>query len=205
MPVYDKNSFAGCDITAVFGNAIAGELQAISYSTQREVGPVYTMGSADPRSFAKGKRAHAGTLIFITLDRNSFLRTMGADSNSENNKFYAKKNDIKPGASAGKAFDGTSATRVNGSNAFETTLGNAGDEVIKTAAWYVDQIPPFTVNLSAANEKGDVMKKSFLGVQIMNEGGGVSVDDLVIEEQYTYVCTHITPWTNVASISNFRS
>ena len=180
MPSYDKNSFAGCDITAVFGNTIAGELQAISYSTQREVGPVYTMGSADPRSFAKGKRAHAGTLIFITLDRNSFLRTMSGD----NSKFYAKKNDIRPGTSTAKSastFDST-LSRVSG-NAFETTLANAGSEIVSAPveAWYVDQIPPFTVNLSAANERGDVMKKSFTGVQIMNEGGGVSVDDLVIE------------------------
>jgi hypothetical protein len=37
--------------------------------------------------------------------------------------------------------------------------------------------------------------------EILNEGGGVSVDDLVIEESYTFVARGLSPWTEVSSRS----
>ena len=48
-------TFSGCDIVCTFGNVVIGELQAISYSISREKAPVYTLGSAEPRSFSRGK------------------------------------------------------------------------------------------------------------------------------------------------------
>ena len=58
-------SFSGCDIVATFGNTVIGELQAITYSIQRQKAPIYTMGSAEPRSFSRGKRGIAGTLVNV--------------------------------------------------------------------------------------------------------------------------------------------
>lgn len=47
-------TFGGCDIVATFNGKVIGELQAISYSITREKSPVYTLGSAEPRSFSRG-------------------------------------------------------------------------------------------------------------------------------------------------------
>lgn len=47
-------TFSGCDIVATFGNTVIGELQAITYSVSREKAPIYTLGSAEPRSFSRG-------------------------------------------------------------------------------------------------------------------------------------------------------
>lgn len=47
-------SFSGSDITAAFNGIIFAELQGITYSINREKSPVYTMGSAEPRSFSRG-------------------------------------------------------------------------------------------------------------------------------------------------------
>ena len=71
------NSFSGVDIKAVFGSVTLAELQAISYSVTREKAPLYTMGSADPRSFSRGKRGIAGTLIFLVFDSHALLGTFG--------------------------------------------------------------------------------------------------------------------------------
>ena len=71
------NSFSGVDIKAVFGSTVIGELQAISYSISREKAPLYTMGSADCRSYSRGKRGIAGTLIFLMFDRHAFLGHFG--------------------------------------------------------------------------------------------------------------------------------
>ena len=35
---------------------------------------------------------------------------------------------------------------------------------------------------------------AIVGVEILNEGGGLSVDDISNEEQCTYVCRSKTPW-----------
>lgn len=49
------NSFSGVDMVVTFGGKIIGELQGLSYTVTREKAPLYTMGSADPRSFSRGK------------------------------------------------------------------------------------------------------------------------------------------------------
>lgn len=194
-----RTSFGGCDITAVFGTKIIGTLQAISYSITREKGPLYTMrGSADPLAFARGKRAIAGTLIFVVLYHSPLLKHFQSGdmpaSVGASTRFYASKHDIPHSYVDDKLF------AVSGSpfNTIDTLLSDGpGSERIETNPWYTDQIPPFNINISAANEVGNVMKRTFIGVEIMNEGGGISIDDLVMEEQYTYVCRTLTQWTQV--------
>ena len=48
-------TFGGCDIVPTFNGKVIGEIQAITYSLTREKVPVYTMGSAEPRSFSRGE------------------------------------------------------------------------------------------------------------------------------------------------------
>ena len=36
------------------------------------------------------------------------------------------------------------------------------------------------------------------GCEILNEGSGFSIDDIVIENQMTYVCRTILPWRSFA-------
>ena len=67
------NSFSGVDMLVTFGGTLIGELQGISYTVQREKAPTYTMGSADPRSFSRGKRGIAGSVIFMVYDRSALL------------------------------------------------------------------------------------------------------------------------------------
>lgn len=45
--------------------------------------------------------------------------------------------------------------------------------------WYSDQVLPFNVTLSGANEYGAMCAAKILGVEILNEGSGVSIDDQV--------------------------
>lgn len=52
----------------------------LSFTVTRERAPLYTMGSAAPRSFSRGKRGIAGSMISLVFDRsalNQAIRTMG--------------------------------------------------------------------------------------------------------------------------------
>lgn len=69
-------SFSGADLLVNFANQVIGEMQQITWGIQREKAPVYTMGSADPRSFSRGKRAIAGNVTLAVLDHDSLITAM---------------------------------------------------------------------------------------------------------------------------------
>lgn len=198
------NSFSGVDIKAVFNTSVVGELQAISYSITREKAPLYTMGAADPRSFSRGKRGIAGTLIFLMFDRHVLISHMGMYGNSTS-YFQSDIDDPRPIAATTDVL--SVADQINiasgdialaaGASSPETNNATVGADQQVTLPWYVDQIPPFDITLAAANEYGALAVMSVVGVEILNEGYGVSIDDVVSEMQNTYVARMIAPWRSV--------
>ena len=192
----NQYSYGGCDITAIVDGEILGTLQAISYSVSREKGPIYVMGKTDPIAFARGKRAVAGSLIFITLEEQSLRKHIRNSSGGDKTKFYSNKSEVRYEYQNENSND--FAALFN--QAENEPLNYAGDERQLAEAWYVDQILPFDVNVSAANEVGSVSKMSIYGIDILNEGSGVSVDDLVIEEQYTYLARGMSSLSRVFGV-----
>ena len=69
-------SFSGADLVVSFANQVIGELQQISWAIQREKAPVFTLGSPDARSFSRGKRGIAGSLVFAVFDQDSLVDAM---------------------------------------------------------------------------------------------------------------------------------
>lgn len=192
------NSFSGVDIKGVFNNQVIAELQAISYSITREKAPLYTMGAADPRSFSRGKRGIAGTLIFLVFDRHALIDTFGR-VNGEAAPVYGFLSDTdetRPEARVGGA-----ASTIQSLTAGEAEL--SADQGVETdqdvaAPWFSDQIPPFDITLAAANEYGALAVMRIFGVEILNEGYGVSIDDIVSEQQMSYIARTLVGWAPVA-------
>jgi hypothetical protein len=189
------NSFGGVDIRAVFGSQVIGTLQGISWSVTREKAPIYTMGDPDPRAFARGKRGIAGSLVFIQFDRHALLSEMSLA------RFWADKDSLKPdgleinpvGGPAARQGLGPAATAFEQESSFGDSSDPRDDQAAVTP-WFSDQIPPFDITLVAANEYGAAATMRIYGVEILNEGSGVSIDDIVLEQQMTYVCRTIQPW-----------
>ena len=69
-----------------------------------------------------------------------------------------------------------------------------GNNYRVSPVFYVDQILPFDIAIVAANEYGQSAQMRLYGCEILNEGSGFSIDDIVIENQMTYVCRTILPW-----------
>lgn len=187
------NSFSGVDIRAVFGSKVIGTLQGISWSVTREKAPIYTMGDPDPRAFARGKRGIAGSLVFIQFDRHALL------SELSNVKFWSDKDSLRvqPGSGTITAVEGGGENPA-ARTAFEaeSTFGVNGprDDQKAVPPWFSDQIPPFDITLAAHNEYGAAATMRIFGVEILNEGSGVSIDDIVLEQQMTFVARTIDPW-----------
>lgn len=199
------NSFSGVDIKAVLGSTQIGTLQAVSYSITREKAPVYVMGSVDPKSFSRGKRGIAGTLIFVMYDRHALLTVFGIanDETANVQKFYADIDEIKPqfidNGSLAAASDLVTANNQN----LDSSIGQATDNVdastttgnhLAATPWYADQILPFDITLGAASEYGHTAVMRIYGCEILNEGYGISVDDMQSSQQSTYVARAVVPW-----------
>lgn len=179
-------SFGGTDITAVFGEKVFGELQMVSYKVNREKAPVYTMGSVDPRSIARGKRMVSGVCVFIIFDRDSLLDAM-------TDQVWIGKDELATyGTAAGKA-----AVKAGGS--LGTISGNVKTEgsAIKTESKPIlaDQVLPFDITLVGVSEYGKAITMSITGVELMSEAGGVSIDDISLEKQMSFIARRVTSWT----------
>ena len=180
------SSYAGVDINVVFGTTPVGTMQALSYAIQREKAPLYVMGRVDPLAFSRGKRGIAGTIIALLLDEH-LLKTEVFESKyfvADNHEIYPAPGDLRDVASG-------SLTTV-GSTSFSTSDVTANFTVMNP--WYVDQAPPFDAAIVAVNEYGTAATMRIYGIEILNEGSGFSIDDIVIENQMTYVARTILPW-----------
>lgn len=69
-------SFSGADLVATFANKVIGELQQISWAVQRDKAPVFTCGSPDARSFSRGKRGLAGSMVFAVFDHDALVAAL---------------------------------------------------------------------------------------------------------------------------------
>jgi len=187
--------------------------QAINYSVTREKAPVYTMGSPDARAYSRNKRGIAGSLIWINFDRHALLNLIQQCAGT----FVANVDEIRPQythvADGGSIFQ-SSITRGAGSNlAVGATIDQFDNAIINSAsqtkqlatAWYSDQVLPFDITLSGANEYGAMCAAKIYGVEILNEGWGISIDDAVSEMQATFVARVVEPMSAVASPFLFKT
>ena len=190
-------TFSGVDISALFDDMTVMTLQGIAVSITREKVPVYVFGRARPVSISRGKRGIAGTMQFVLFDRDALYSLMQdtdhyyyahADEvnwlNNANNMANYPATATNTGTATVTATDGTVTTSAQ---------GVARSQV--SAPDYMDQIWPFDVTLVAQNEYGQGAWSSIVGCEIINEGGGISMDDLTNEEQATYIALHRVPWT----------
>lgn len=188
------STFSGCDIVATFNGKVVGELQAITYSISREKAPVYTMGSANPRSFSRGKRGIAGTLVFTVFDRDALVEEFKGKLTPETGvqKFKAER-DANNDTSflAVEDWDAQMSNYAGVGDQTGTDIGKTSDLVSKYQAVYADEILPFDITISFANEYGQRAVLTIYGVELLNEGSGYSIDSVTTTKAYTFVAKKI--------------
>lgn len=190
MPQFSKftetyTSFSGADIVCSFAGTAIGTLSGITWSITREKAPIYTMGSANPRSFSRGKRGIAGSLIFTTFDRPALYQMLVDHVDDDSILYFTRVSNLLP------SLDHRGIVPVP--TAENAPAAGEYLDVRSAMPYYNDQIPPFDVTITFANEYGNAAVKSIYGVEILNEGSGASMDDVVIEETMTFVAREVGP------------
>lgn len=193
-------TFSGCDIVCTFGNQVIGELQAVSYSVSREKAPVYTMGSAEPRSFSRGKRGIAGTLVFTVFDRDALIEALKSQENYNTVKRIGAASELGNTSTDPMTIDTwdqimTGALNGVSREEMPNTLLQEGEP------HYADEIPPFDVTISFQNEYGQKAVLVIYGVEILNEGTGFSIDSVTTEKACTFVARKVDHMSKIEDAS----
>ena len=153
------------------------------------------MGSPDPRAYSRNKRGIAGSLVWINFDRHALLDLFY----KARGLFVADQDEIRPQFQNPATQDSTAlfnSSVVRDAGPYIGATIDSLDEMYTPSVggwtelatpWYSDQILPFDITLAAANEYGAMAGAKIFGVEILNEGTGVSIDDLVTETQVTFV------------------
>ena len=70
-------------------------------------------------------------------------------------------------------------------------IGNVSDLTSKYQPIYADEILPFDITITFANEYGQRAVLVVYGVELLNEGSGYSIDSVTTEKAYTFVARKI--------------
>lgn len=199
------SAFSGANIVATFNGRHIAELQGITYSIAREKGPIFTMGSPDARAFGRGKRGISGSLIFQTFDREALMEELkktyqNKPSIAKYQTFISNVNSFRAKylgldvAERGGELDIASVDDMITRN-LNVDSGGIPTDWNDVLTWeepeYNDQLPPFHISIAFANEEGRRARMEIFGVEILNEGMTMTVDDLSLEKAMTYVARRI--------------
>ena len=153
------------------------------------------MGAPNPRSFSRGKRGIAGSLIFTMFDRPGLYKMLESSLSNDSFKYFTRSHNLLPGMPTGDS----SADELHRGT---VPVVSQNLDVVSGIPYYADQIPPFDVAITFANEYGQAAVRSIYGLEILNEGSGASMDDIVIEETMTFVARDLGPM--ICSTRDFR-
>ena len=199
------STFGGSDIVCSFDDVVIGECQAITYSITREKVAVYTLGSAEPRSFSRGKRGIAGNLVFIVFNRDALLSSLGDRkiSKYKGNDVVTILNEYDTRFLSMDKWDDymTNAALDNAGQPDEYTNALVNDQAQPI---YADELLPFDITISCANECGQRAVTVIYGVEILNEGVGFSIDSPTSERAYTFVARAVDSMVPVAGDTENR-
>ena len=141
----------------------------------------------------KLKRGIAGSMVFSVFDRDFFNKLKQGNVLAQYASF--KANNSSYAAASVAEWEEVMQGIVDGND----TTANQPVLFEKLEAMYADQIPPFDVVINMINEYGQAASMAINGVEILNEGSGMSIDDITTDKACTFVArgiTHLTPLVN---------
>lgn len=160
---------------------------------------MYTLGSAEPRSFSRGKRGIAGTLVFTSFDRDALIAALKENAvNSATFQRIGGELNMHPISIDEWDKKMTDQIGLAGDNIASSNPENVTKKVaVITDPHYGDEVPPFDITISFANEFGQEAYMVIYGVQLMNEGSGYSIDSITAEKACTFLARRIDPMVPV--------
>lgn len=185
--------FSGADVAVIFGEEYIGECISFTLGVNREAGPLYVMGRKSPIAIPKGKRGIGGSFVLAQLGYDALLEYVDSVIKDPAKREIWIRGDEEVLQMNGSTYDRAKTPEISSAGSQSTAAGAVNvaqsDLWVKTKPFYVDQLPPFNITVVGVNEQGEKMGFRVYGVTILNNGVGISVDELNMEQKYTFVAT----------------
>ena len=148
------------------------------------------MGSANPRSFSRGKRGIAGTLVFGQFDHDALLKGL-SEHIKKNKVFHRIGGKINNQALSIDQWD-EQMTQLGSGVASAKFSTSGGDEAWKTNEENASkEAGERTHAISMANEYGKAAVMVLYGVEILNQGSQMSMDNIQSQVACTFVARRL--------------
>lgn len=107
-------------------------------------------------------------------------------------KFKAERTDENTGSNLSiEDWDSQMSTFAGVGSSTGTSIGSTSNLTARYSAIYADEILPFDITITFANEYGQRAVQVIYGVELLNEGSGYSIDSVTTEKAYTFVARKI--------------
>jgi hypothetical protein len=201
-------SIPGTQIKVIWGKREMGTIQGITVSISAEKSPIFVMGFQTCRGYTTNKIGIAGSAVFLNIDRDALYdqriatenKIVSASRAAFTSKVPTKVPEITE-LTAGANADGTAKSialdaeiSADTSAALAMRKSKKEGDLFKVHPTYAAQLKEFDVVLTGMDFQGRGAFKAIRGVELINEGFATSVDDTILESQYTFVAREVTPW-----------
>lgn len=153
------------------------------------------MGSAEPRSFSRGKRGIGGQMVFTVFDHDALLEALKVNAAGAA-KFQRIGGELNMQPLRIEEWD-RQMSDLTGTGANSNASSNPEDVTRRAAVianpYYDDEVPPFDVTISFANEYGQEAVLVVYGCEILNEANGFSIDSVLSQKACTFVARRVAP------------
>ncbi len=141
------------------------DLQTVSFQVHADKQPVRGLGSSYPRGYTCGSRLCAGSMIFTVLREHPLIKVIDAINKNPAGLLSSTSRHQVPNALTSYDLIPTSAT--------------------------ADHLPPLHLNIIGVNEGGSACITTLFGVQFINDGMVMSIQNIVTESTLTFVAQDI--------------
>ena len=189
LPNYEHERFTSPSTEANQSHANAGGIvhelgviQTLSVSSFREKHAVRSLGFQNAVGYTRGNRTIAGHLIFSLVNQHPFV-----DKNGRRGGILEQ---VSGGIGSPQSFshpddddeDDVLAHQINRRHQYDFTW----DSQTFGHLMHPDELPPFDIIVTFANEAGNIGRIILHGVDLHEQGMTLSIEDLFTEVVYKY-------------------
>jgi len=177
-----------------------GAIQTLSVSSFREKYAVRSFGFQGVMSYTRGNRTIAGSLVFALIQRHPFNETGTTVNDFDVGILRSSSGMIGPVEQITDRFgpsedfpnlpEDPNITNVDKHRKHQYDF--TWDSQLFGTMMYPDELPPFDVIITFANEAGNIGKIVLHGVDLHEEGMTLSIEDLFTEVTYSYTARALT-------------
>ena len=183
-----KRGIAGTMISLMLDNHL---LQSKSFSGEKYLGDTDEVFASIGGTTAGNTKQQTRTTDILNNVDNEVTKAVSLQTVGGNQ--FSSRNISVSGAEGQAGANAAGPFQRQGQDVAYNTTEVANNYKV-APVFYVDQILPFDIAIVAVNEYGQSAQMRLYGCEILNEGSGFSIDDIVVENQMTYVCRTILPW-----------